>query len=204
MWRWWVACVGLGVLLHAVPAPAARAEPRPLASPSTILIDADTGQTLSEEDADAPHPTVGLDQLMVLLLGIEQVEMGTLSLTTPVTVSPLAAGLGSGPTRIPLQADRTYLLGDLMMAMLVGSASDAGLAVAEAVAGSLPACLDLMNARAQRLGLAARHRRPWRGRSLDDGSPRHGSPARWPPGDLRHRRHGATPVIALAHRRAGR
>ena len=94
---------------------------------------------------------------MVLLLSIEQAEMGTLPLAAPVTVSPLAAGLGSASTRIPLHADKPYLLGDLLKAMVVSSAVDAEVAVAEAIAGSFPACLDLMNARAQRLGLAATH-----------------------------------------------
>jgi len=94
---------------------------------------------------------------MVMLLSIEQAELGSLPLATPVTVSALAAECGSAPTRIPLHADKAYLLGDLLKAMVVTSAFDAEVAVAEAIAGSVPACLDLMNARAQRLGMAATH-----------------------------------------------
>jgi D-alanyl-D-alanine carboxypeptidase (penicillin-binding protein 5/6) len=157
MWWWWVVISVLDVLLHAGVASAGglvTASPR---SPSTILIDADTGQTLAEQDADLAHPTAGLNQLMVLLLSTEQAEMGTLPLAAPVTVSSLVAGLGSAPTRIPLHAGKTYSLDDLLKAMVVSAAADAEGAVAEAIGGSIPACLELMNARAQRLGLTATH-----------------------------------------------
>jgi D-alanyl-D-alanine carboxypeptidase (penicillin-binding protein 5/6) len=156
-WRWWLAFGGVSVLLQVGLAPRAGAVAASPLSPSTILIDAYTGQTLSEQDADAPRPTAGLGQLMVLLLTLEQAEMGALPLAAPVTVSPLAAGLGSAHTRIPLHTDKTYILGDLVKAMVVGAAADAAMAVAEAIAGSIPACLELMNARAQRLGMAATH-----------------------------------------------
>jgi len=153
-WRWWVVFSSLGVLLQGSPVSATRVESAPALAPSTILIDADSGQTLSEADADAPYPSGGLNQLMVLLLAIEQTEMGTMPLTTPVTVSPLVIKLGTA-AQVPLHADKTYLLGDLMMAMAVGAAVDATVAVAETVAGSVPTCLEMMNARAQRLGMAA-------------------------------------------------
>jgi len=168
MWRWWVVLGSLAGVLNAVTLSAA--ESPPLRSPSTILIDAESGQALAEQDADAPHPTDGLNQLMVLLLAMEQVEMGRLPLSAPVTVSPHAATLSSAAARIPLTADKTYLLGDLMMAMAVSSAVDAEVAVAEAISGTLPACLELMNARAQRLGMTATHYGALAGDQGDDGS----------------------------------
>jgi len=120
MWRWWAVLVSLGGVLHAAPLPAA---PLPLRSPSTILIDADSGQVLAEQDADTPHPTGGLSQLMVLLLAMEPADMGRLPLAAPVTVSPLAAALGGPGARIPLTADRPYVLNDLLMAMAVSAAA---------------------------------------------------------------------------------
>jgi D-alanyl-D-alanine carboxypeptidase (penicillin-binding protein 5/6) len=158
MWRWWRAGIGVvGALLHAALASAAGVPNAPPRSPSAILIDAASGETLLAQDADAVHPTAGLDQLMVLLLSIEQAEMNALPLAAAVSVSPLAAGLCRPPARIPLSAGKRYLLGDLLKAMAVSAAPDAEGAVAEAIAGSLPACLELMNVRAQRLGMTSTH-----------------------------------------------
>ncbi len=150
-WRWWVA---LSFVLQGVAAPALCAAPTSVC-PSAILIDALTGQALAEQDADVPRPTGSLSQLMVVLLSLEQAEMHALPLAAPVTVSPLATSIGSTQARIPLRAERVYVLSDLLKAMVVSSAADAEVAVAEAIAGSVPACLELMNARAQRLAMTA-------------------------------------------------
>jgi len=158
--RWWRG----GVAVFLVLTGAARMAPATevAGEPATILIEAVTGETLSEHDADAPRPLGTLSQLMVLLLSLEEARLGALRLEVPVTVSDTAvrtdlAATGSGATRIPLRADKVYLLSDLLKAVLVGSAGDAAVAAAEAIAGSVPACLDLMNARAQRLGMNATH-----------------------------------------------
>ena len=158
--RWWRG----GVAVFLVLTGAARMAPATevAGEPATILIEAVTGETLSEHGADAPRPLGTLSQLMVLLLSLEEARLGALRLEVPVTVSDTAvrtdlAATGSGATRIPLRADKVYLLSDLLKAVLVGSAGDAAVAAAEAIAGSVPACLDLMNARAQRLGMNATH-----------------------------------------------
>jgi len=124
--------------------------------PTAILIDADSGRSLREIDADVPRPAGSLNQLMLLLISLEQAELGILRLQVPVTIGSAALTFGSG-FRVPLRADRTYLLSDLLKAVAVSAASDAAVAVADAIAGSVPACLELMNARAQRLGMRATH-----------------------------------------------
>jgi len=150
-------------------------------APGAILIDGLTGQTLREENADATVRSGSLSQLMVLLLTIEEAGMGALPLDVPVTVSAAAttslatsdvaprvtqtkhtkrakAAPPPGPSPpLSLQAERAYLLSDLLKAMVLTSSPQAATAVAEAIAGSLPACVELMNARAQRLGMDATH-----------------------------------------------
>jgi D-alanyl-D-alanine carboxypeptidase (penicillin-binding protein 5/6) len=86
-----------------------------------------------------------------LLLSLEQSALGVLPLDVPVTVSSAAANNAG----VPFRPGKTYLLSDLLKAVTIASANDAAVAVAEAIAGSVPACVDLMNARAQRLGMAA-------------------------------------------------
>ena len=175
MWRWWWLGAGLFLVCAATQAaPAADA-------PSVILIDALTGQSLREENADAVVRSGSLSQLMVLLLTLEEAGMGALPLDVPVAVSASATtsiavraapSLGMqtlhgkrarvAPPPVPspplaLRTEKSYILTDLLKAMVVTSSPQAATAVAEAIAGSVPACIELMNARAQRLGMEATH-----------------------------------------------
>jgi D-alanyl-D-alanine carboxypeptidase (penicillin-binding protein 5/6) len=146
--RWWGRVLLLTLSLVAPPAALAGKSER---LPATILIDAGSGRSLREQDADAPRPLGSLSQLMLLLLSLEQSALGVLPLDVPVTVSSAAASNAG----VPFRPGKTYLLSDLLKAVTIASANDAAVAVAEAIAGSVPACVDLMNARAQRLGMAA-------------------------------------------------
>ncbi len=146
-----------------------------VAPPRTILIDALSGQVLQEQNADAVVRSGSLNQLMVLLLSLEQAGMGALPLDVPVAVSATVASSAPAnpvrtaakakraktvappalPPRLSLLSDRAYVLSDLLKAMLLTGSNDAAVAVAEAIAGSETACVELMNARAQRLGMEA-------------------------------------------------
>lgn len=136
--------------MHATPA---RGASTPV---SAILIEASTGQVLAENLADRPVPVSTLGQLMVVLLSLEQASLGVLPLDVPITIGPNATGAAGG-ARIALRDDRTYLLSELIKAILVASAQDAAIAVGEAISGSVDNCLDAMNARAARLGMTQTH-----------------------------------------------
>src|SRR5262249_13743993 len=127
--------------------------------PSAILVDATTGEVLREQDADAPRPPGSLSDLLLVLLSLEEARLGGLPLDVPVTVSSNVAAVGAAAARygssVPLRAEHTYLLSDLLKAMLIPSADDAAIGTAEAIAGSVPNCLELMNGRAQKLGMTA-------------------------------------------------
>jgi serine-type D-Ala-D-Ala carboxypeptidase (penicillin-binding protein 5/6) len=175
MRRWW--WLGIGLFLVCAAMRAARAAD----APSVILIDALTGQSLREENADAIVRSGSLSQLMVLLLTLEEAGMGALPLDGPVSVSAtVTTGIASSdvPPRVTqtkhakrakvapppdsaaplsLRAEKAYILSDLLKAMVLTSSPQAATAVAEAIAGSVPACIELMNARAQRLGMEATH-----------------------------------------------
>lgn len=173
MWRWWWLAIGSSFLVCMVVRPARAADVVP---PSAILIEASTGQSLREQNADAPVRSGSLNQLMVLLLSLEEAGMGALPLDAPVAVSMTTASRaaaspprasaptakhGKGapapvlPPRLSLRGDKAYILSDLLKAMLLTSSNEAAIAAAEAIAGSEPACVELMNARAQRLGMEA-------------------------------------------------
>ena len=143
---------GVAVILAASAATAVRLPPvEPAAPPAAVLIDAGSGQVLREQNADAAYPPGALANLMVVLLGLEEAELGALPLDVPVTVS--AAAKKGAP--MALRADKTYLLSDLLKAVLVGGVDEAAVAAAEAMSGSVRGCLEIMNARAEKLGMSA-------------------------------------------------
>jgi serine-type D-Ala-D-Ala carboxypeptidase (penicillin-binding protein 5/6) len=160
---WWWCGVLLVVNLWARVGAAAD-NPLP---PTAILVDAATGDALREQDADAARPPGALNDLLLLLLSLEEAGLGGLPLDVPVTVSRSVAAVGGADgarrgqagrgNRVPLRSDRAYLLSDLLKAMLITSADDAAIGTAEAIAGSVPNCLELMNDRAQKLGMTATH-----------------------------------------------
>jgi D-alanyl-D-alanine carboxypeptidase (penicillin-binding protein 5/6) len=155
MRRWWV-----GVLLAALMGSGsqARAAVASQRAPAVILIEAESGQVLREQDADSPRPQGSLNQLMLLLLSLEQSALGVLPLDVPVTVSHAAVSAAAGGgARVPLRSDRTYVLSDLLKAVTIAGANDAAVGVAEAIAGSVEAAVEVMSARARRLGMTATH-----------------------------------------------
>lgn len=146
-WGWvgWMAtCAGLAVASPGRAAPAAL---------PAILIEADTGQVLAESRADQTVGASSLGQLMVVLLSLEQARLGVLPLDVPITIGPSAVNGAGGSSRIALRDDRTYLLSELVKAILVTSAPEAAIAVGEAISGSVDNCVDAMNARAAALGM---------------------------------------------------
>jgi D-alanyl-D-alanine carboxypeptidase (penicillin-binding protein 5/6) len=143
----WVAC---SLFLVAALSPAQAVPPA-----SAILVEASTGQVLFEERADQAIPVGALGQLMIVLLSLEQADLGVLPLDVPVTVGPSATRDGGGQGLFALRHDRTYVLSELIKAILVAAPENAAVAVGEAISGTVENCVAAMNARAARLGMEA-------------------------------------------------
>ena len=118
---------------------------------AAILIEAQTGQVLFEENAHGKVIPASLVKMMVMLLVMEQIDAGTLSLTDTVTASTWASKIGG--SQVFLSEGEQFPLGELLKAIAMHSANDAATAVAEHVAGSTEAFVEMMNARAKELGL---------------------------------------------------
>lgn len=118
---------------------------------SAILINYETGQILFQEDAHEQLIPASLVKLMVLWLTMEQLEAGTIQLSDNVTTSAWAAHMGG--QQVHLAEGETFALQELLDAMVIASANDAAVAVAEYVAGDVKTCVALMNARARALGM---------------------------------------------------
>ncbi len=115
------------------------------------VVAAETGVELASHDADRQWPPASMTKMMTALLALEQVQAGKHVLTEPVRVSKRAAAQGG--SQVFLGEGEVVPLGDLLAAVMIPSANDAAVAVAEHLAGSVEAFVRRMNARAQSLGM---------------------------------------------------
>lgn len=121
-----------------------------ITSKAAILIDADTGQILFSKSANTRLPMASTTKMMTGILAIE-----SLALNQDVTISPnVPATYGS---MLGFRQGEILPVSELLYALLVPSANDAAVALAEAVAGGVPAFVKLMNEKARDLGLSNTH-----------------------------------------------
>ncbi len=118
---------------------------------SAILMEYNTGKVLYETNADQRLAPASITKIMTLILVMEALEEGKLSLDTKITASEHAASLGG--SQIWLEPGEVMTIDELLRATVVASANDATVALAEAVAGNEEAFVALMNKKAQDLGL---------------------------------------------------
>ncbi len=156
------------VLSLIISAAAARAA----AFKGAIVVDLASGATLFEAEPDVITPPASVTKLMTFLLVHEAVAAGKTSLSTPVTVSAEAARMGG--SQVYLAENEIFPVEELLYALMVSSANDAALALAEHVAGSRAAFVERMNVRARELGMknttfTSPHGLPPSNRRLEDG-----------------------------------
>jgi len=116
-----------------------------------IVVDASTGRVLFEEHADDKGYPASVQKLMDLLLILERIEHGKLSLQDQVPVSAKAANTGG--SQVWLAEKESFCLDDMLYALMVQSANDAAVALAEKVAVTTDAFVELMNQKARELGM---------------------------------------------------
>jgi D-alanyl-D-alanine carboxypeptidase (penicillin-binding protein 5/6) len=151
MWsRLVVTAVG-GFVVLGGPGPAGAAPTSATPPVAYIVVDAATGTVLAEKEPHKRWPPASMAKMMTVLLAMERVRDGALKLDEPVRASRWASKIGG--SQVYLAAGETFPLGEMLKAIMIASANDAAAAVAEHVAGSTAAFVDLMNARARELGL---------------------------------------------------
>jgi len=122
-----------------------------VAAPSAILTEKRTGQVLFEKNADEKLEPASVTKIMTILLIVEAIEDGRLTLDESVTASARAASMGG--SQIFLAEGESMSVRDMLKAIVVASANDAAVAMAEKLAGTEDAFVSLMNERAQALGM---------------------------------------------------
>lgn len=121
-----------------------------LKSQSGIIIEADTGKVLFEKDADTKRAPASMTKIMTMLLIVEELEKGNISLKDEVTISERAASMGG--SQIYLEKGSTATVEELLTTIAVGSANDSAVAMAEKIGGTVENFVVLMNKRAKQLG----------------------------------------------------
>ncbi len=143
-------------------------------APSCILMEASTGLVLYEENADEALPPASVTKIMTLLLVMEAVGDGRLGWEDMVTTSEYAASMGG--SQVYLEAGEEMPVWEMVKCVVVASANDAAVALAEAIAGSEEAFVAMMNTRAAELGMTSTHFENTNG--LDDDTTNHVTSAR--------------------------
>ena len=119
---------------------------------AVFMIDAKTGAVLADVDGDKPVYPASLTKMMTLYLTFEALETGALTLDQPLPVSAEAAR--QEPSKLGLKAGETITVEQAIRALVVKSANDVSVVLAEAQGGSVKAFAKKMNAAAATLGLA--------------------------------------------------
>lgn len=118
---------------------------------AAIVMEPRTGTILFEKDARVSLPPASMVKMMTTIVVLEQVREGTVSLEDEVVTSRWAAGMGG--SQVYLREGEIFTVREMLKAVMVHSANDAATALAEFVAGSTEAFVDLMNDKARQLGL---------------------------------------------------
>jgi D-alanyl-D-alanine carboxypeptidase (penicillin-binding protein 5/6) len=155
MRRFWLRMLAIAGLL-AVPGMPADAAPPNTSAPHAILIEAETGSVLFEKGADALVAPASLAKLMTVDVVFEQLELGNIKLTDAFVVSENAwrkgGAMSSGSTMYAALHSRVKVE-DLLKGVIIQSANDGCIILAEGIAGNEASFVRMMNDRARELGL---------------------------------------------------
>ena len=118
---------------------------------SAVLMDVSTGTILYEQDAHTPLAPASVTKVMTMLLIMEAIDDGRIKWEDTVTTSEAAAAKGG--SQVYLKVGETMSVSDMVKSIAVSSANDCACAMAEHIAGSEAAFVDMMNKRARELGM---------------------------------------------------
>ncbi|MBI2719760.1 MAG: D-alanyl-D-alanine carboxypeptidase [Rhizobiales bacterium] len=153
----WFLVMGLSLMAWGGQARGEDSPPFETKALQAILIDARGGHVLYEKDADTPIPPASMSKLMTMIMVFEALKAGSLKIDQEIVISEDAwrrGGASSGGSTMYAVLNSRVKLSDLIQGVIVQSANDASIAIAEAMAGSEAAFAQKMTARARKLGLA--------------------------------------------------
>lgn len=130
---------------------ASESDKPTIKSQSAYLIDSESGTVLFSKNENERLPIASMTKMMLLNLCFEKFDEGAYSLTDKTVISKTAAGMGG--SQVFLESGKEYEIKDLVKSIIVASANDASVAMAEFLYGSESACVEEMNAKCAEWGL---------------------------------------------------
>ncbi|MDF2902532.1 MAG: D-alanyl-D-alanine carboxypeptidase [Bacillus sp. (in: firmicutes)] len=118
---------------------------------SAILIERDTGTVLYEKNSNEQLPPASMTKIMTMLLIMEALDKGKIDINEKIRTSEYAASMGG--SQIFLEPGEEMTTQEMLKGIAIGSGNDASVAMAERIAGSEPAFVEMMNKKAKELGL---------------------------------------------------
>lgn len=119
-------------------------------SESGIIMEASTGKILFDKNMDEQKSPASMTKIMTMLLTVEAIESGKISLEDEVNISTNASKMGG--SQVYLEENSTATVEMLLKSIAIGSANDASVAVAEKIGGTESNFVNMMNKRAKELG----------------------------------------------------
>ena len=119
-------------------------------SESAILVESSTGKVLYEKDADLEKAPASMTKIMSMLLIMDAMENGTLTMEDSVLISENASSMGG--SQVYLNTGETYKVRELLKSIAIASANDAVVAMSEKVAGTTEKFVEMMNNKCKELG----------------------------------------------------
>lgn len=126
-----------------------------LTSKSACLVDYASGEVLFDKNSQDHLPIASMVKMMTILLTLEEIENGNLTEETMITTSENASGMGGSQVFIDPYVE--YSAGDLLKSVIIASANDASVALAEHISGDEKTFVSKMNERASELGMDNTH-----------------------------------------------
>lgn len=140
-------CAAFAAIIAAVGLLAVK----PARAEALIVVDAESGRVLYQENATYPWYPASVTKLMTMYVALKAVKEGRMQLDTLLTVSPIAAS--QAPSKMGFRAGTTVTLENALAMMMVKSANDMAAVIAEGVGGSIENFADEMNKNALRIGM---------------------------------------------------
>ncbi len=145
--------IGFALPLRAAPLPVPSAPP--LKAPSFLLVDFDSGAVLASKEPDKRVEPASITKVMTSYIVFKELAEGKIQLTDQTTVSEKAWRMQG--SRMFIEVGKQVTVEELLKGMIVQSGNDASVALAEFVAGSEEAFVQLMNHQAEQLGMNNTH-----------------------------------------------
>lgn len=131
--------------------------PESVEAESWIILDPQSGQVIAEHNSHVQRAPASMTKMMVAYIALKEIEAGRLSKNEVITATPVVNTVQWDESQMYLKPGELITVDQLLAGLIVMSANDAAVTLAERISGSVPAFLQRMNQEAQTLGMKNSH-----------------------------------------------